>query len=321
MTRFLALALPLALCSGCFLVASTDDFVEDEGCDLELDVRAFAPHIGQTFEVRLVQGPPESIDESRPRLLVLGIFDPLENPNMDLQFPDAVPALTDATRPRPVLDFYADFDMDGRYTMPPSDHTWRVEDPCAPDRDPEFPHNVDFFDLPMPIGGGSDVFVDFCPNLTTGDRIDILEPFPEDSTLEVRVTGTFLPTVDGMTEEDRPVGFYRLENASTARSRIRIPAVFDNGFRYRIEIIVDRNDNFAYEGDVDHAWTYIFNPASAPDCEPFDPDNPAPVCGPRAMEVPACKDGPDIRVRLSRAHVPNFGSPVDTRWVEVPEGT
>jgi len=321
MRRLLSFALPLALCSGCFLIASTDDFVEDEGCDLELDVRAFAPHLGQTFEVRLVQDPPESIGESRPRLIALAIFDPLQHPNMDLQIPDAVPALTDATRPRPYIDFYADFDTDGAYSSPPSDHTWRVEDPCEPGRDPAFPHNVDFFDLPTPIGGGSDVLVDFCPNLTAGDRIGPLEPFVGTEAIEVRVTGTFLPTVDGMTEEVRPVGYYRLESAASSPLGIRIPAVFDSGFRYKIEVIVDRNDNFAFEDDRDQGWVYIFNPATAPTCAPLTDMATCGISPDTVNEAPACVDGPNIRVRLSRAHIANFGAPTERRWVEIPEGT
>lgn len=321
MRRLLSFALPLALSSGCFLIAGTDDFVEDEGCDLELDVRAFAPHVGQTFEVRLVQDPPASIDESRPRLIALAIFDPLQSPNLDLQLPNAVPALTDPSRPRPYVDFYADFDGDGAYSSPPSDHTWRVEDPCEPGRDPSFPHNVDFFDLPMPIGGGSDVFVDFCPNLTEGGMIGPLPAFDGTEPVEVRVTGTFLPTVAGEIEEVRPVGFYRLESAATSPDGIRIPAVFDSGFRYKIEVIVDRNDNFSYEDDVDHSWVYIFNPTTAEPCRGITDMATCGLSPDTVNEAPACVDGPDIRVRLSRSHIANFGAPTERRWVEVPEGT
>ena len=321
--RFTLLALLVAaLGQGCFLIAETDQFVDDEACDLELDVRAFAPHLGQLFEVRLVQDPPESLEASRPRLLVLAIFDPLEGPDLDIDIPGAVPPLTDPTQPRPVLDFYADFDDIPGYSGPPGDHTWRVaDDLCDPDRDPGFPHNTDFVDLPMPIGGGSDVFIDFCPNLTTGDRIGPLDAFDGTEPVEVRVSGIFPPLVDGMAEEKRPVGYYRLGSLADSRAGIRIPAVFDNGFRYTIEVIVDRNSDYAFD-DEDQGWIYTFaGLASAPDCEPIADSMTCGLSAETVNESPACKDGADIRVRLSRTHVANFGDPLDTRWVSLVEGT
>lgn len=321
MTRFLTLALPLALCSGCFLVASTDDFVEDEKCDLELDIRAFAPHIDQDFEVRLVQEPPASLEGTDPRLLFLGFFEPLQEPNLDLQIPGAVPALVDATRPRPVLDFFADFNMDGGYSGFPADHTWRVEDPCDPNRDPAFPHNTDFVDLPQPVGLGGTVHVDFCPNLVMGDRIEALEPLDGSEAIEVRVMGTFVPTIDGMTEEVRPVGLYRLERAGARPMGIALPELIDPGFNHRVEIIVDRNDDFAFDEGTDVAWVYNYNPLTAPDCQPITDIG---VCGlsPETVtSAPICKDGTAIRVRLSRAHIANLDMPSERSWVEVPEGT
>ncbi len=319
MTRFRTLALPLALCSGCFLVASTDDFVEDEKCDLELDVRSFTPHVGQNFEVRLVQDPPESLEGTDPRLLFLGRFDPLQNPNMDLQFPGAVPALVDPTRPRPNLDFFADFDENGRYSGFPDDHSWRIEDPCDPDRDPSFPHNTDFVDLPPPVGLGGTVHIDFCPNLAMGDRIGSIEPFDGTEAIEIRVSGTFVPTVDGMTEETRPVGFYRLERAGSRPMGVALPELVDPGFNHKVEIIADLNDDFAYDDGTDRAWIYLYNPLTAPDCRPLTD-----VCGltpDTVNSAPICKDGTDIRVRLSRAHIANLGEPLQRSWVEIPEGT
>jgi hypothetical protein len=321
--RLVASSLLLALTAqGCFALADTDDFVEDEGCDLELDLRAFAPHLGQTFEVRLVQDPLESIGESRPRLLGLAILDPLTVPNIDIDIPGMVPALTDPSRPRPNVDFYADFDENGAYSRPPSDHTWRVEDPCDPGRDPTFPHNVDFFDLPMPIGGGSSLVIEGCPDLTEGERLGGFGPFDGTEPLEVRAYGTFLPTVDGETEMDRPVALYRLGALSRATDgAIAIPAVFDNGFRYRAEIYVDVNTNGAFDPGTDRAWTYSYNPMNAPDC-PARLD----VCGVgmgTTNAVPICKDGTDLKVFVSRAHLVNTveGDLTDGAWLRIPEGT
>jgi len=321
MRRLLTLALPLALCSGCFLIASTDDFTEDDRCDLELDVRAFAPHIGQDFEVRLVQEPPESLEGTDPRLLFLAFFEPLQSPNMDIQIPGAVPALVDPTRPRPALDFFADFNMDGGYSGFPADHTWRVEDPCNPDRDPTFPHNTDFVDLPQPVGLGGTVHVDFCPNLTTGGRIGPLEPFDGTEAVEVRVSGTFVPTIDGMTEEVRPVGFYRLERLGARPTGVALPMLVDPGFNHKVEIILDRNDDFAFDEGTDLSWVYLYNNLTAPDCRP---PTEMGVCGlsPETVtQSPICKDGTAIRVRLSRAHVANLGDPAERSWVQIPEGT
>jgi hypothetical protein len=325
MTRLLSFALPLALCSGCFLVASTDDFTEDEKCDLELDIRSFAPHIGQAMELRLVQEPdpadvPDDPDEEvRPRLLFLGFFEPLQDPNMDIDIPGAVPALVNPDRPRPQLDFFADFNMDGAYSGQPADHSWRIEDPCDPDRDPAFPHNTNFADLVRPIGLGGTVHVDFCPNLAMGDRIAMIEPFDGTEALEVRVSGTFVPTVDGMTEEVRPVGFYRLERIGARPMGVALPQLVDPGFNHKVEIVADLNDDFAYDDGTDRAWVYQYNPLTAPNCQPLSE-----VCGitPDTVNMaPICKDGTDIRVRLSRTHIANLGAPLERSWVEVPEGT
>ena len=48
----LLVALPLG---GCFALNDTGDFEVDEGCDLQLELRDFAPHVRDRFEVRLVQ--------------------------------------------------------------------------------------------------------------------------------------------------------------------------------------------------------------------------------------------------------------------------
>ena len=317
--RFTLLALLVAaLGQGCFLIAETDQFVEDDACDLELDVRAFAPHIGQLFEVRLVQDPPESLGPSAPQLLTLALFDPLESPNLDIDIPDAVPPLTDPTQPRPVLDFYADFDNSQGYSGRPDDHTWRVaDDLCDPDRDPTFDHNRNFVDLPVPIGGGSDLFVDFCPNLTVGDPIGRLDPFDGTEPVEVRVSGIFPSPVEGVAEAKRPVAYYRLGTLATSRMGIRIPDVFDNGFRHTIEVFVDRNSDYAFD-EGDQGWTYTFDLANAPECPPI---TELTTCGLTDETVSACKQGVDIRVRLSRGHLGNYGDPQDTRWVRLVEGS
>jgi len=323
MRRLFSFALPLALalCSGCFLIADTDDFVEDESCDLALDLRAFTPHVGQTVEVRLTQPlPGATVDDPEPQLRALAVFDPFDRPNMNIQFPNTVPALEDPERKRPTIDFFADFDSSGGYSGQPDDHSWRIEDPCEPGRDPTFTHDFIFDDLQTPRGPGSDIFIDFCPNLVDGGALGPLDPFDGTEPFEVRVTGTFPPSdgVDGMAEQSRAVGFYRLESAATSPMGIRIPDAFDNGIAYKIEVIVDRNDDFAHDGETDQGWTYFFDAADPFPCPPLAE---ARTCGLRAEEVPACADGPDIRVRLSRGHVPNFSAPTERSWVEIPEGT
>ncbi len=316
-----ALLAPLG--SGCFVIASTDDFVQDEGCDLELDLRQFNPHLNQEVQIRLTQlDPGAGAGATETELLAVGIFDPLTNPNVDITLPGAVPALEDPERERPQLDFFADFNGDGVYSDPPQDHTWTVEGLCLPDHDPTFLHNFNFVNLVTPRGRGSHLMVEFCPNLVNEDRVERgPDPLDPEVPLEVRATGTFLPTVDGGVEEERPVGFYRLGQLMRRPDGVRIPAVFDPGFNYQFQIYADQNGNFQFD-DGEPAWTYsyVFS-ETAERCAPLTDVS---TCGLAAFsaEVPACLgEDNNIHVRLSRAHLINFGNLSGGDWFSIPEGT
>ena len=312
-SRCLFATLVLSMLSGCWLIAETDGLVEDRSCDLELDLRSFAPHLNQGVEVRLTQDPPDG-EGGAPRLLLLGTFDPLTVLNVDMQIPGAVPALVRPDQDRPQIDFFADFNGDQVYSSPPQDHTWTVEDPCEPGRDPTFVHNFDFVELETPMGLGSTLHVDFCDNLTSDDRFDLIESLNGTEPIEIRVTLITDPT-PGAVEQALPVAFYRLGALERRSSGIRIPAMFDNGFRYQIEIYADANDNFRFDPG-EPSWTYLYRFADSPACEA-----PTLACGVSLTEVLACKDGNDLRVRVSRAHRTNVAGLSGPDWLSVPEGS
>ena len=82
---------------------------------LTLQLTEMTPHVGQLFEVRLFNNTPGYIGEvSRARVK--------EIPSAD--FSVSLPGLV--TGHDYQIDFFADFNDNGRYDPPPADHAWRL---------------------------------------------------------------------------------------------------------------------------------------------------------------------------------------------------
>ncbi len=103
-----------------------------------LHLKAMNPHLGQLFEMRVVD--ENSGDEvGRTRLESILVPD----------FSVFVPGIRQGGSYR--ADFYADFNQNGQYDSPPTDHAWR-EAFTAPNGDAsvEFTHNTNFTDIQWP---------------------------------------------------------------------------------------------------------------------------------------------------------------------------
>jgi len=319
-TFTLALALSL---TGCFALNDTERFETDEGCDLTLRVRDFTPHVRDTFTVRLVQDAPNG--EGSPSLLAQAIFEPLVNPNVDLRMPDAIAPLTNPEQDRASLDFFADFDGSGGYSGPPDDHTWRVEDACinGPDL---FVHNLDFANLPDP---SKPALVDGSSNpehlITRGSNLRILgctgATFGTGA-LEARVRVTLPPLVEGGGERTPAVAYHRIGNVRDIDGVVTVPDMFDTGFRYDIELILDTNSNGSFEDAMDESFVYTFNGAVCPDQLLDEADCVRPGVMPIREDVPACvldRDGHefdgDIILTHSARFLANQQDPQEDSWI------
>ncbi len=105
---------------------------------LTLEFREMGPHVGQLFELRVVE-----IDTGRE--IARYAISEIEGASFDFEVPDLVIGASYR------IDFYADANGNGLYDAPPADHAWRVEFPDVQgDATLTFIHNVDFSDIEWP---------------------------------------------------------------------------------------------------------------------------------------------------------------------------
>lgn len=289
MTSMLRLPLLAALVlGGCSIVNSADDFVVDEGCNLDLTVVNFSPHVTERVEYRVVHQKSfeDFLDDGRevPSLDALAVFEPLGFITGRLIMPGAVFPQQSGELRGGGVDFWADvndmpgyqFDIQTRN----EDHGWRLDGICrdlpadvanvpaspffdAPEAGSIFNHDVDFDDLIDPLGLPLGVEVDFSglPMLFEGVS-------PDDVRIEVHVDGVQLPARSGIDgeREDRAVGFWRtnslrglLDLSSVRTGRAQLPSILIDGENYRVRVLFDVNgDDFFASGSDDRAFEFEF---------------------------------------------------------------
>jgi hypothetical protein len=104
---------------------------------LTMMFREMDPHVGQRFELRIIE---EASGREIARFTVAEIMAAFDLEIGDLQL---------GTSYR--IDFYSDMNGNGRYDAPPTDHAWRVEVPeLQGDAEFTFTHNVEFTDIAWP---------------------------------------------------------------------------------------------------------------------------------------------------------------------------
>lgn len=234
------LVLVLAL-AGCTVIHD-EEFEQDVGCDLELSLREFTPHVTDVVTLQLNR----TVDDGATRRLeAVAIFDPLGSENLDVHIPDAVRPRTSVTEGLAALDFYADFDDTPGFSD--GDHTWVLEDICTSGAE-VFLHNFDFQPVRDVDRPNTDVLMRPCGEVLA------------EGAVEVRVTRLL---ADDTTQS---VGFYRLANIATRPAGIRIPDVANADVDTRIEVLRDANRNGIFDsGDV--AWSYTHRRESLVRCE------------------------------------------------------
>ena len=105
---------------------------------LTLEFRDMEPHIGQLFELRVVE-------QDSGREIVRFSVPEIAAAEFDLEIADL--ELASSYR----IDFYADANGNGAYDAPPADHAWRIAFPeVQGDATLTFSHNVDFVDIGWP---------------------------------------------------------------------------------------------------------------------------------------------------------------------------
>jgi hypothetical protein len=106
------------------------------GNDFNLNFTGFAPHISQQIEVRV-------IDTDFNRTVGVYRLDELD----ETDFTAVIPSIIEEGREYQV-DFYADFNDNGEYNAPPTDHAWRMTGTgTASGLTLHFDHNTDFTDV------------------------------------------------------------------------------------------------------------------------------------------------------------------------------
>lgn len=207
------------VCAGC----GDDDATgpqTNQPVDFTFQYSGMTPHIDQLVEFRIV----DTFDVLAAR----AILDPLPGAAGTLVMPKGVPAGIFR------LDFFADFNQNQTYNVPPTDHAWRVDIPST--GTVSFTHNVSFTDISMPAVTQGSTFqlnaTGFTPHLT--------------QLLELRV----IEMASGTT-----VGQYRLGSVPAADFSLTLLGIIENGKMYQIDFYADLNGNGSYDAPpADHAW-------------------------------------------------------------------
>ena len=150
------------------------------------------------------------------------------------------------------LDFFADFNENGAYDIPPIDHAWRISlaDHMA-DQTYGFVHNVVFTNVafPAPLASAYNLqinFTEMTPHL--GD------------TLKMRVYNVTTKS---------EVARYQNSNVTAAFS-VDLGKILIAGNSYYVDFFADFNDNGAYDAPpTDHAWRLSFPNVAADQIYPF----------------------------------------------------
>lgn len=246
--------------SGCTIVADLDGYIsaDDIGCDMEMTVRDFTPHL--TDRVLFQAVTRDDIGTLR----AMAIIDPLRDPDRTFVMPNAIGEGAHA------FNFWADVDDSGFVETSPfngMDHSWRLEDVCnwestCTDEDADllncFTHVAPFTIISNPVLDGND----FVLNLTA---LPEAAGFVEVHLIELdtasnvrRVVGLYRRDVLLVPDPMRPGGRTPACTLDVAAMEIECTLELEGlaieGRRYTADVLVDLDDN----GVIDGA-TEVFN--------------------------------------------------------------
>jgi len=199
-------------------VRSPGSALSNTGDVLTVQFSGMTPHIGQRFEIRLVdKGSRQEIDRDELASIPAAEFQ--------------IPLVGIEPGHSYWVDFYSDHNGNGEYDKPANDHAWRLSvDAVSGDTIVPFVHNTNFTDIEWPYAI-SVHFTGMTPHV--GQQLGI------------RV-------VDQKTR--REVVRKVLEAIETAEFTVDLPGVQRND-SYWIEFYADLSKNGLYDAPpVDHAW-------------------------------------------------------------------
>lgn len=220
--------------TGCTIVADLDGYVsaDDLGCDMDVAVQAFAPHL--TDRVYF-----QAVTRDGDELRAMAIIDPLGVADRSFNMPNAVREGAHA------FQFWADENGDGFVQTTPFnnglDHSWRFDDVCnwpssCSDDDTNCFLHVGLFNRIMdPVEAGNTLVIDL-PMLpaTTG----VLE--------------LHLVEVDAATQINSVVGLYRTDNVTDGPDpvdfQVELRGLAVPGRNYAVDVLVDLDGNAAIDG-------------------------------------------------------------------------
>jgi len=190
---------------------------------LTFELTGLDPHIGQLFEAQLYDTTGEGY-YARYRI------DSITDPDFEILFEGIESGLVY------YIDFYADFNENGYYDPPPTDHAWRLLlENVQGNTTISFAHNTDFTDIEWRHALYLELR-DFTPHL--GQLFEArLVDITSGGYVEVAVQ-----SIDSIPEADFDLGFHDLEGGHT----------------YNVDFYADFNDNGMYDAPpTDHAWRLL----------------------------------------------------------------
>lgn len=233
-------ALPLValLLCGCTLIANgkVDPLEEDPLLDLQLQLVAFNPHLGQITDVWLV--------DEQNQVQARAIYDTLEHPDQLVVLENVV-SLADPVIRR--VDFYSDLNE----SITPGS---RIQ-PDPPVRDPEDMDRLQFPDHMWRAELDEEGFLAFMHSTNFVNIVD-----PEDASRARFFLSDFHLVISGTQEKDglpaeisvydesgeqaRQIGYYALRAVEGDTIDITIGGILDVGTEYRVELSFDNGNLF-----------------------------------------------------------------------------
>lgn len=207
------------------------DFISQPGnalnkilAKLKIKVDGMNPHVGQKFELRVV-------NKSTGREVAQSTVASILNHDFDVEFENIVPGYSYW------IDFYADQNKNGRYDAPPTDHAWRLEANNLPlETIINFMRHTNFVDINWKYGLNLQ-FAGMTPHVG--------QP------LEMRVVDE---------NSNREVGRTQLLAIPGASFTLSLPGILLYGQNFRIDFFADHNLNGSYDAPpVDHAYRLNFS--------------------------------------------------------------
>ena len=181
-----------------------------------------SPHLGQRLELRVIdKSTMMEVDRKIVESVTVNFNQPIDNLVVGQSY---------------FIDFYADFNSNGKYDAPPGDHAWRISLDNVQGNDVvNFSHNTNFTDIKwkylLTIN-----FISMNPHVG-----QLMELRVENNTTSKEIFRT------------------RIETIPSANFSLNVPGI-EIGNEYKIQFYADLNNNKKYDDPpADHTWEINVN--------------------------------------------------------------